>query len=84
MSSVSAKARIRPGYKIVLTLLLLLLLYAAAGFLLLPKLIREQGAKQLSRLLLRETTIDQVRFNPFSLVLELEGLLIKNRGKEPG
>jgi len=77
--------RLKRRHKIAVIFLCALLIYALAGFYLVPWLIRIQAEKHLSLLLDRQTTIDQVKFNPFTLVLQLDGFVIRSRdnGKSP-
>ena len=77
MSSEKQSSRLKPALKIAIILLLFVTVYSLAGFFLLPRLIRSQAQEKLSLQLKRPTTIDEVRFNPFTLVLALDGLLIK-------
>jgi len=59
--------RLKRRQKIAVIFLCALLIYTLAGFYLVPWLIRTQAEKRLSLLLDRQTTIDQVKFNPFTL-----------------
>ncbi len=71
--------RLKRRQKIVILFLCVLLIYTLAGFYLVPWIIRTQAEKRLSLLLDRQTTIDQVKFNPFTLVLQLDGFVIRSR-----
>lgn len=57
--------------------------YAIVGFLILPPIVRSVTAKQISKQLGREVSIDQVKINPFVLSLDVRGLLIKDQDGEP-
>jgi hypothetical protein len=61
----------------------LLLAYAVVGFLILPPVIRSVAAKQLSRQLNREVSIEKVKINPFVLSCTVRGLLIKDADGQP-
>jgi Domain of Unknown Function (DUF748) len=61
----------------------LLLLYTVTGFLILPPIIRIVAAKQLSKQLDREVSIEKVKLNPFALSCTVRGLLIKDKDGEP-
>ena len=52
----------------------LILLYTLAGFFLAPYLVKHQLTKFVQDDLHRQLTIDQVRFNPYTLRMEVEGL----------
>ena len=55
------------------------LCYTVLGFLLLPPIARAVAVKQLSILLDRPVTIQQVRLNPYTLSATIRGLLIKDK-----
>ena len=69
--------------KLAFCILLLLLLYTIVGFLILPPIIRSVAAKQLSKQLDRDVSIQQVKLNPFALSCTVRGLLIKDKDGEP-
>lgn len=70
--------------KILFFAVLLLAVYSLSGFFLLPWLLKSQAEKRLPELLNRPATIDQVRFNPFTLRLQIDGLLVRARqGRAP-
>ena len=50
----------------------LLLAYAAVGFLLVPRLVRSQLVTTIDENFAREAHVGEVRFNPFSFVLEID------------
>ncbi len=56
----------------------LLLLYTLAGFLILPAVARSQAVEILREDYGLDLTIEQLRFNPYSLVAEVEGLALKD------
>ncbi|HDS17242.1 MAG TPA: DUF748 domain-containing protein [Proteobacteria bacterium] len=60
----------------------LLALYSLLGFFLLPHLIDARLEKEFTLQLDRSTKIEKVKFNPFTLLLELEGLQIEARQGE--
>ena len=60
-----------------------MLLYTIAGFFILPPIIRSVAAKQISQQLGRETSIEQVKLNPYALSVAVRGLLIKDKDGEP-
>lgn len=53
-----------------------LLLYTLGGFFLVPWVAKGQLQKRLPELLRREVTLEQVRFNPFTLTGRLQGLRV--------
>lgn len=57
--------------------------YAAAGFWLVPKLLRGQVVSFASETWGRTATIGEVRFNPFTLVLEVDGFSFPDADGEP-
>ncbi len=58
-------------------------LYTIFGFLIVPKIARAQIVKQARAKLHREATVERVRFNPFTLVLVVEGLQTMDRDGSP-
>ena len=76
--SLSARKR-----KLISWSLALLLGYTVIGFLILPPIIRRVAAKQLTKQLDREVSIQQVKLNPFALSATVRGLLIKDKDGEP-
>ena len=79
------KKRVMQGRrKLWLFVLLLFLVYTLSGFFFLPWLFQTQAQKRLPELLGRRATIDQVRFNPFTLRLQIDGFVIRARqGRAP-
>ncbi len=70
--------------RLFLGLLVVLALYSLAGFWLLPRILVTQLQKKGPELLDREVTVDRVRFNPFTLHLEIDGLVIRaHSGRAP-
>ena len=65
--------------KILLFVLLGLGIYSVSGFFLLPWLLKSQAEKRLPELLGRQATLDQVRFNPFNLRLQIDGFVVQVR-----
>ncbi len=61
--------------------LFLLVVFTIAGFFLLPPLLVSVAARNLSQALHRQVTIQKVRFNPYTLVLEVHGLSVRDRGR---
>lgn len=58
-------------------------LYAAAGYVGVPYAVRTVIEKNVSELLNRTITLDDVRFNPWTWVFELRGLTIPEEGSDP-
>jgi Domain of Unknown Function (DUF748) len=76
--SLSARQR-----KLVIWSVALLLGYTIIGFFILPPIIRSVAAKQLTKQLDREVTIQKVKLNPFALSATVDGLLIKEKDGQP-
>jgi outer membrane protein OmpA-like peptidoglycan-associated protein len=57
----------------------LLAMYAAAGFLLVPYLIRAQALPRLSQIIPATLTAERVAFNPFNLTLIAHGLSLRDQ-----
>jgi hypothetical protein len=55
-------------------LAVVLVLYAAVGFLVVPAVLKSQLIKRLPALTHRTTAVDKIRFNPFTLSLEISKL----------
>src|SRR5258708_12544414 len=60
-----------------------LVVYGLGGFLLVPPLARWAIEKKGRAALHREVTLREVRFNPFTLDLNLAGLRIRDRDRRP-
>src|SRR6266496_3970470 len=58
----------------------LLVLWAAAGFLVLPHLLRPFAERRLTDVLHRPVTLRRLSLNPFALSATLEGLEVKEKG----
>ena len=61
-----------------------LAVYAVLGFFALPALVKWQLPVQAGDALGRQVTLDEVRFNPFSLSLSLSGLRVAEADGQPG
>ncbi|RLB72393.1 MAG: hypothetical protein DRH03_04720, partial [Deltaproteobacteria bacterium] len=79
------KKRFLPGWKkLLLLILILFFVYTLSGFFFLPWLLQTQAEKRLPELLKRQVTIDQVRLNPFTLCLQIDGFVVLTRaGQAP-
>lgn len=71
-----AKKPMNRWFKAALILVALIALYALLGFVAAPRLARSMGEEKLAEALKREVGIHEVRFNPFTLVLEVEGVTV--------
>jgi hypothetical protein len=60
-------------FRAALTLAGLLALYTLAGFLLLPMVIKSQTGKIFEEKFKRQASVEEVRFNPFTLKLDVQG-----------
>jgi uncharacterized protein involved in outer membrane biogenesis len=60
-----------------------LILYALSGFLLIPRLVRWAIQEKGGAAIHREVTLREVGFNPFTLELNLTGLRIRDRDRQP-
>lgn len=69
--------------KIAFWIIGLVAFYAITGFLILPPIVRNVAAKQISQQLDREVSIQQVQINPFVLSTTIRGLLIKDKDGQP-
>jgi hypothetical protein len=61
----------------------ILLFYTVFGFLILPWIVKAVAVKQIAKQLDRETTIRQVRINPYVLSGTIRGLLVKDKDGQP-
>ncbi|HEX9139401.1 MAG TPA: DUF748 domain-containing protein [Steroidobacteraceae bacterium] len=68
---------------LLIALLSVLAVYAAAGFWLVPRLIRSGIEQYVSRDLGRHISIGEVRFNPFSLAVEIKALSLTEANGTP-
>jgi hypothetical protein len=57
--------------------------YAAAGFWLVPKILRSKAESFVSENYGRKLTLGEIRFNPFTLGLEVDGLSLPDADGEP-
>jgi uncharacterized protein involved in outer membrane biogenesis len=77
----------RPGRRRLLRLAaaagVVLSVYTLSGFLLVPRLARWAIQEKGRAALHREVTLREVRFNPFTLELDLTGLRIRDRDRQP-
>jgi len=69
--------------RLLLIVVTLVVLYTLAGFVGIPLLIGHELRGRLAQALARPISVRQVRFNPYSLRLDLDRLAIANRG-QPG
>ena len=76
------KGILRDWRKLLLLVFLVFSIYSLSGFLLLPWLLKTQAEKRLPELLKRQATIAQVRFNPYTLRLQIDGFEVKVRQGE--
>jgi len=65
-----------------ITLVILFLLYCLLGFLALPALLKSQAARVSQEQLQRELRIEKVAFNPFTLLLKIDGLQWMEAGSQ--
>lgn len=63
-------------------IILLFLAYTLSGFYLLPWVLKTQEEKRLPAVLLRPVTCKQIKFNPFTLRLQVDGFTVKGVGAE--
>jgi Domain of Unknown Function (DUF748) len=66
-------------WRVVLGLAVFLVLFTVVGFFVVPPLARYYLAKELTALLDRQVTVEEVDVNPFSMVAAVKGLTIKER-----
>lgn len=67
--------------KLLAALLASFAVYSLLGFLLVPHLIQSLAAEKLTELLGRETSLEEVRFNPYSFSFRLSGFRVMEPGK---
>ncbi|MCB2180805.1 MAG: DUF748 domain-containing protein [Desulfobulbaceae bacterium] len=79
----SALTRIWGGFsrlqKAAVVFCVLFLLYSVFGFLILPAIVASQLEKQLTAALQRQTTVRQVRINPYLLKMEINGFHVEGK-----
>src|ERR1700744_3077583 len=68
---------------VVLPALVLVLLYAGLGFLLVPRLIRSNAQSFVSDHYHRQLALGDIRFNPFSLRLDIRDLALPDADGQP-
>ncbi len=61
---------------------LLLLFYTIFGFFILPAIVRSQLETKLTEVLYRQTTVAEVKFNPFTLQCAVNGFQIRDKEKD--
>ena len=79
----SARPRRRGLLRLAAAAAIVLAIYALTGFLLVPRLARWAIEEKGRAALHREVTLREARFNPFTLDLELTGLRIRDRDRQP-
>ena len=82
-ASEAVRLALRRHRVLLIALLTLLAVYAAAGFWLVPRLIRSGIEQYVSRDLGRRISIGEVRFNPFSLAVEIQALSLTEADGTP-
>jgi uncharacterized protein involved in outer membrane biogenesis len=70
------RSRVR---KLLLWSAVVLLLYAIVGFFVVPPILKSVLSRQLSEKLHREATIQKIHMNPFTLTVDVQGFLLKDR-----
>lgn len=55
---------------------------AVAGFLVAPPLVKRQLEAELSAQLHRKTTVERIHINPFTLTVDVQGFVIRERGSD--
>jgi uncharacterized protein involved in outer membrane biogenesis len=75
------QTKIRPRAKrILIGLVILFAVFTLVGFFVLPPIVKSILTNQLSENLHREVTIEQIKFNPYTLSISVRGLTIKDKG----
>ena len=69
--------------RIFLILAAVVLLYTAAGFFLVPYVIKQQAIKYVTQSLHRQLTIEQVRTNPYTFTMSMRNLDLKEQDTTP-
>ena len=81
------RAQRHAGTPLLLKLLIvcggLYVLYVLAGFFLAPSLLKSQIEKRASAQLKREVQVDHVAFNPFTLSMRIDRLLVRDHDGQP-
>jgi uncharacterized protein involved in outer membrane biogenesis len=65
--------------KILIGVVIFFVVFTIVGFFVLPPILKSILTKQLSQNLHREVTINQIKFNPYTLSITARGLLVKDR-----
>lgn len=79
----SVLERVRAHRVLLAALGLLLVLYGAAGFVVLPRVLRTQVTAYVSQTLHRQLRIADIQFNPFTFTLELKNLSLNEADGAP-
>jgi uncharacterized protein involved in outer membrane biogenesis len=73
--------KLRPrAKKIFIGVIIFFVVFTLFGFFALPPIVKSILTKQLSENLHREVTIQQIKFNPYTLSMSVRGLTIKDKG----
>ena len=75
-------AKTRRGRRIGITVLVLLLIFTIGGFLVVPHVLRGILTGQVATSLHRPVTVGTIRFNPYTLRLQVNDLLVGGHGNE--
>jgi uncharacterized protein involved in outer membrane biogenesis len=62
-------------------LVCLVFVFTVTGFFILPPVLTSVASKNLGKALHREVTVQKISVNPYTLVLEVQGLSIKDRDR---
>lgn len=68
---------------LILAVLALIFIYTVAGFVILPAVLHSLLPGKLAEVLHRSVNIDKIKFNPYTLVFEIQGMSVKDN-KGPG
>ena len=68
--------------KILIAIIALAVLISIAGFLILPAVLKPVLTKKISEALHRETSIDQIKINPFALSATIKGFKLDDPGRD--
>jgi hypothetical protein len=58
----------------------IIVVYTIIGFLVLPPVAKRVAVRELAKVLGREVSIQSIRFNPYTLALNISGFVVKERG----
>jgi uncharacterized protein involved in outer membrane biogenesis len=75
-------AKTRRGRRVGITILVLLLIFTIGGFLVVPHVLRSILTGQVATSLHRPVTVGRIRFNPYTLRLQVNDLRVGGRGNE--